>query len=198
MSVGVRDDAGTITLTKSDLVTGSRGSYDQFVACRHSVRQYTQEPVDKSLLEEAVNIASRTPSVCNRQAFKVRFYTNKKKVDQLLAHQNGNLAFRKEIPVVAVISVDLGCFEGVGERNQPYIDGGLFAMSLVNGLHYVGLGTCFPNWSVRHKVDREFKKVAHVPENEVIITLISIGNVRDSFKVAASPNKELSALVQIN
>jgi len=197
MSLGSRSDVGTIAITKEKLTSGVRGSYDQFVACRHSVRQYDDTPVERSLLDEAVKLASRTPSVCNRQAFKVRFFTNKPKVDALLRHQNGNLAFRSEIPVVAVISVDLRFFEGAGERNQAYIDGGLFAMSLVNGLHFVGLGTCFLNWSVTHAVDRKFREVSSIPENEVIITLMSVGNVKDSFSVAASPNKDIADLYQV-
>ena len=197
MSLGTRSHAGTIELTRAQLQAGSRGTFEQLVACRHSVRQYRPEKVDVGLLQEAARLASRTPSVCNRQAFRVRFFNNKERVDQLLRFQNGNLAFRNEIPVVAVISVDLRFFEGAGERNQAYVDGGLFAMSLVYGLHFVGLGTCFLNWSVRHDIDKAFRKVAFIPETEVIITLLSVGNLKETFKVAASPNKEFGDLFQL-
>lgn len=193
----VGDGVGTFELTREDVMLGGKGSFEQMVSTRHSVRQYSEVPIEDTLLEDATRLASRTPSVCNRQAFKVRFYTNKQKVDELLKHQNGNLAFRKEIPAVAVVSVDLRYFDGVGERNQAYIDGGLFAMSLVYGLHHVGLGSCFLNWSVRRQQDKAFRKVSMIPENEVIITLMSVGNLKNEFSVAASPNKKFSSLCSI-
>ena len=189
-----REGVGTLSLTRAEFLAGGCGNFEEIVSTRHSIRQYSDEDVSPALLKQATHLASRTPSVCNRQAFKVRFFTNKERVQQLLKYQNGNLAFREQIPVVAVVSADLRFFGGVGERNQAYVDGGLFAMSLAFGLHHVGLGTCFLNWSVRQQVDRKFRAASEIPENEVIITLMSVGNIKDAFKVAASPNKDFASL----
>lgn len=190
-------EVGTLDLRKEELIRAAGESFDSLVNSRHSVRQYSSEKVNPKLLESSALMASKTPSVCNRQAFKVRFYTDKEKVNELLKHQNGNKSFRNEIPVLSVVSVDLRFFEGAGERNQAYIDGGLFAMSLVYGLHFNGLGTCFLNWSVKHDVDRRFRNASLIPDNEVIITLLSVGNMKDEFKVATSPRKRFDDLCEI-
>jgi hypothetical protein len=48
-----------------------------------------------------------------------------------LSYQNGNSGFGHTVPALFVITSDMRIFEKSGERNQGWVDGGLFAMALV-------------------------------------------------------------------
>ena len=60
---------------------------------------------------------------------------------QVIAVQ-GNAGFGDRVPLVLVITSDLQTFFAPEERNQAWIDGGMFAMSLVHALHSLGLASC--------------------------------------------------------
>ena len=80
----------------------------------------------------------------------------------------------------------------MGERNQCWIDGGMFAMSLVLGLHAQGLGTCFLNWSKSAPEDKAMRALLQLPPQEAIITLIAVGNLPRSLSVAKSVRPPLA------
>jgi nitroreductase len=90
-----------------------------------------------------------------------------------------------------VVVCDLRHFVTVGERNQAWIDGGMFAMSLVYALHALGLGTCFLNWSVTEDVDRKLRPHLKVTEHDVIITMLAVGHLPERFRVAHSQRKPI-------
>ena len=182
---------GTIEISAAQVRSMSRIDAAAFFGSRHSVRDFTDEPVDVSQLETAVRMAQRTPSVCNRQAWRVHVARDPALKEKLLALQNGNLGFRSQIACALVVVCDLRHFVTVGERNQAWIDGGMFAMSLVYALHSLGLGTCFLNWSVTEEVDRKLRPLLQVTEHDVIITMLAVGHLPERFRVAHSQRKSI-------
>ena len=180
-------EAGTTALSREDLFPIAQEDAVRFLLGRHSVRQYESRPVDAMLIEKAMKIAQRAPSVCNRQAGHVFVSTNTESMRRLLSHQNGNRGFGDTLGGVAVITSDLAVFQSVGERNQPFVDGGIFAMGFLTGLHAVGLGACMLNWSADIAQDRKLREEFGFPENHVIITMIGFGHVPEHISVAASP-----------
>ena len=82
----------------------------------------------------------------------------------------------------------------MNERNQCWIDGGLFAMSLVLGLHAQGLGTCFLNWSKSSPRDRAMRALLKLPPEEVIIVLVAVGHLPDTLEVARSARPPLDSV----
>lgn len=80
-------------------------------------------------------------SACKRQSCEVYFYKNKgtnRKIGELIA---GNTGFDDEVQNYRVITSEISAFYDEFERNQVYVDGGIFAMALVEALHhYVILG----------------------------------------------------------
>ena len=67
-------------------------------------------------------------------------------------------------------------FGGVYERHQAYIDGGLFAMNFIYGLHLQHIATCFKMFVRNPKVMKDFRKTCNIQENEIPIVLILAGH----------------------
>ena len=99
--------------------------------------------------------------------------------------------------VVLLVTVDLRQFDLIGERNQGWIDGGLFAMSLVYALHAASLGTCMLNWSEDCKSDKRIRGAFKIPDHEIIITMIGAGHVPHKFEVTASPTPNVEEVLSI-
>lgn len=182
---------GTVAVDRArDIPDGF--DFEAFAAARHSVRQFRPGEVPQSAIESAVRCAIRAPSVCNRQAGLVYVVRDAQMKQRMLSFQNGNRGFGDQADVVLLVGTRLPMFHTPGERFQAWVDGGLFAMSLLHGLHAQGLGACCLNWSVTREHDRRFKVACNVPANVEVIMMIAVGLLPDTFAVAASPRRALS------
>ncbi|MGH2182869.1 nitroreductase family protein, partial [Enterococcus faecalis] len=111
---------------------------------RYSIRDYDSSDVDLGMLNEAIEIALKSPSVCNRQSARVYVINDKKEIKELLNIQGGFNGYELP-PCLILVTCDIQDFIDISERNQPYIDGGIFAMSLIYALEYQGFATCTLN-----------------------------------------------------
>lgn len=168
--------------------------FGKFVDSRFSVRDFTNENINDNLLRDAIRIAIKSPSACNRQPWKVRIYKENIK-DKILMHQNGNRGFGNKINKVILITSSNMPFSFL-ERNQAYIDGGMFAMSLIYSLHSLNIGSCALNSTMQVKDEKKFRKQFNIPESEVLIMFLGVGYLKDSFKVAASSRKEVDEITR--
>jgi nitroreductase len=110
----------------------------------------------------------------------------------MLRFQSGNTGFTDSIPTLAVITTDTRYFSGIGERNQAWIEGGLFAMSFVWALHALGYDTCMLNMSVPNKTAAALRAEASIDDAEQVIMMIAIGRGRPGHRRARSPRKSVS------
>lgn len=191
----VHDNGGTKKITSDEIYKACKIDLSHFFQNRYSIRNFSDESVDLYLIEKAIKMAQKTPCVCNRQSCRVYVFTEKEDKLKVLAHQNGNRGFTEQIDKVLVVTSQLSCFLTVGERNQCWIDGGMFAMSLVYALHSLGLGTCCLNWSVERDKDLVMKETTGIPDSDSIIMLIAVGHLPKVLKVAQSPRKDLSEVM---
>lgn len=157
----------------------------------------SQEEVDLATIEKAVSMASFTPSVCNRQNWKVFVFTSAEDKRRVLAFQNGNRGFGEQASKVLGVTTGLQGFVSPGERNQCWIDGGMFAMSLLYALHSMGVGTCSLNWSVEMETDQGMRAAAGIPDSHAVIMLIAVGHYPAHLRVAQSPRKQLGDIVVV-
>ena len=136
-----------------------------------------------ALITEAVEMARKTPSVCNRQGQRVHVFEDG---PGALRWQPGNKGFGHLASRALVVTADLQAFSGPGERNQPFVDGGMFAMSLLYALHAKGLGACPLAWSMRPREDRAMRRALGIPDEEAVIMFISVGHLPETLAVAQS------------
>ncbi len=185
-------DAGSLTIRKADVISSLPKDPEAFFHARRSVRQFGEnQAFDSSCISRATKMAQRAPSVCNRQTCKVYSFTDPAAIASLLKHQDGNSGFGQTASALMICTSDLSNFYKVGERNQGFVDGGLFAMALAYAFHSIGVGTCMLNWSQAAHKDKLFRRVCRIPDREVIITMMAVGPLRDEYKVAYSPRRSL-------
>lgn len=173
---------------------------EQYFTSRHSVRDFDDERlVDPALVAEAVRLATYTPSVCNRQSGRAHLFQGAEASENVLVHQNGNRGFRAQVRSVIVVTSERRLFAGAEERNQRWIDGGLFAMTLVWALHGLGVASCMLNTAASHERLDALRKAADIPENEDIICMIALGYPSaEGIRVARSPRRPLEQVLRIH
>ncbi|MGK7939756.1 MAG: nitroreductase family protein [Crocosphaera sp.] len=188
-------EGGTKLIKKEEIWNNAKQDMKTFFASRHSIRNFSDEDVDLELIKQAVAMAQKTPSVCNRQSSKVYVFSKEEEKQKVLSYQNGNRGFGEQASKVLIVTSELQNFTSVGERNQCWIDGGMYAMSLVYALHSLGIGTCCLNWSVEHHVDQQLRKAAEISDSEAVIMMIAVGHLPDQLKVAQSPRKKVKEVL---
>ncbi len=187
---------GCRTLTKKDLLEAARAPFERFSQLRHSVRQFSDENVDLEAVRHAIQMAQKTPSVCNRQSWRVWVVKESDKIAEILRIGGGARGFEDQMKMLLVVTSDLAYFCSSGERNQCWIDGGMFGMSLIYALHAQGLASCCMNWSKTRKDDRCLKRLMGIPDSESIIFLLGVGCPREEFLVAASSRRPVSDVIR--
>lgn len=168
---------------------------ENFFLSRKSLRVFSSKPVTRDLITLAVDLARNSPSVCNRQSWRVYAIDQADLLADVLPLQNGNESFRSEIKMALIITSDLNKFSGAGERNQVWIDGGLFSMSLAWALHGLGLGTCMLNWSVSNSQSDKLRSTAGIGANEEIMMLMAVGHPEANIRYARSAKKSTGEIL---
>ncbi|WP_275399773.1 nitroreductase family protein, partial [Enterococcus faecium] len=152
---------------------------------RVSIREYSSEQIDLKKIQEAVEISMKSPSVCNRQSARVYVITDKEKIKQALHVQGGFRGYQLP-PCLLLVTTDTRYFINVNERNQRYVDGGIFSMSLLYSLEYYNLGTCALNTMFDPMREKKTRDILGVPDNENFIMYISVGNKKERYKFPKS------------
>ena len=183
--------AGIKNIRADYLRSHAAGDFSSLLYSRHSIRYFQEQPPSKELLDKALELASRTPSACNRQAWHTHIYFGDD-AHELLRMQGGCNGFCDDIPCCVVVTADLKGFLQ-HELFQCYIDGGLYAQNLVNALHYVGLGSIPLSCGFANDHLLRMQKRFDIPENEVMIVIVGTGIMPDEMKIAISTRKPVQA-----
>lgn len=178
------EQGGIIRLKYNDIKKRAEGSILDVIASRYAVRDFGNDPIDMSLLREALHVVEKSPSACNRQSWRIHVYTGEKAI-KLFTLQGGCNGFITDMQVAILICGDLTSYY-IDELNLPYVDGGLYAMNLMLVLHYYGLASIPLTMGRRVSRLKKIKKGIEIPENEVPILLIGVGSYKDEFKAAVS------------
>lgn len=192
------DIAGAKLIYKEDKAGNSDKNFEELFKGRYSVREYSDEPVDDNLITESIEIAMKAPSVCNRQASRVHILSDKEKIKKALNIQGGMTGYATP-PRLLIITTDSSNFLAITERNQVYIDGGLFAMSLLLALEYKALAACPLNAMFSIKKDKSLRQLIDLKPSENIIVLISVGNFKTRNNVPKSfrlSGQDISSFVE--
>lgn len=187
-----------IFFTKEKYFVNKESSFAHFSNSRHSVRSFKEdEQVSKKSLVEAIKLAQNTPSACNRQSWRVNLVSDKEKIKDLLAVQGGARGFDYLVDKLLVVSSELGVFVSPSERNQAYIDGGIYVMNLLYSLHCNSIAACTLNCCLTIEKDIQLRKLLKVDSSAVLIAMIACGNPTDTFEVARSSRDDYEKILRI-
>lgn len=173
---------GVLYITKKPT---DKQNFKELFESRWSVREYSDRLVDISKVKDAIRLSMKSPSVCNRQSARVHIITDAETIKRVLKVQGGFTGYDTP-PVLLVVTSDMRTFLASTERNQPYIDGGIFSMSLLMSLEFYGLAACPLNAMFSKKRDVLVKTIAGIQNHEALIMFISVGNFKTTSKVPKS------------
>lgn len=162
---------------------------------RRSVREFIDTPVDDAAISAAVQIAMQSPSVCSRQGARVHQFDDQDTIKRLLEVQGGFYGFNAP-PRLLLVTADLDAFLFAPERNQPFVDGGLFMMSLLLGLTQMELGSCLLNTAMGVEKEQKIRNIVDLPENEVFIAFVAVGNFDKNVLVPRSKRVEANSILK--
>lgn len=172
-------------------------SFIQIIYGRRSIREFIDSPVNLQSLELAIHAAIQSPSVCNRQPAKVHVIQDKNLMKPILSLQGGFNGYAMP-PVLLLVTSDLSAFIGAVERNQGYIDGGLFIMSLLLALENYGLGACCLNAAMTHEKEDTIRKLLKLSDSEILISFVAVGNFNKQLTVPRSNRLSVSEVTVFN
>lgn len=179
---------GTIIFEEKDM---SKANWQELIEYRHSIRHFSTETnVDSQTLNSAILLAQNTPSACNRQGWRTYIIQNKKTIADVLMNQNGNRGFGHEFNKLLLVVGDLQSFNNDREVFQLFIDGGMYAMRLLDALCYKGIGSVPLSASLTPEQDENIRKILKMNESEIPIMLIGIGNYPDICQTTKSTRHE--------
>jgi nitroreductase len=172
--------------TKVAYFSASEAPFNQFAISRASVRHYTTEPIPVAAIQSALTLATHTPSACNRQCWRTYQYEDLAHIQRILDAQGGNRGFGHLVTHLIVITAETGVFQTIDERNQAYIDGGMYAMNLLYALHHQQIACCILNCSHTPDKDRTMRTLTGIKPSEVFIAMITCGIPPSQFKLTLS------------
>jgi nitroreductase len=190
------ESGGSIAFTRSEFFKYSSEPFDKLALSRYSVRDFSDEPVNIDTVYACIEVARKTPSVCNRQAALCYVFTDPEEIKSCLALQQGNRGFGEKIKCLIAVAYDIRLFEGNRERNQGFVDGGMFSMSLLYALHWGNLGAVPLNWSYSGAQNRSLEETGLIKQHHRVVMFIGIGIPADSFKVPISKRRSVADIIE--
>lgn len=176
--------AGSFVRTREDLEKTAHSDFKEMALNRFSIRNFSNEEISETLIDEAISIAKKSPSACNRQSYRVHVYKGENK-NRILEIQGGANGFYKNANTLFIITADLNRYY-LKEIHLGFVDASLFAMSLIYSLTYLGIGSIPLTLGIGSSKLDEIQRGFGIPQNEIPVILIAAGHYADNLNVAMS------------
>jgi len=168
-----------------------------FSNSRCSVRDFTGESVPFEIINKVIELARNAPSVCNRQSVRIYYINKKETINEIFKIQGGLAGFDERIAQLLIVAADRNYFYSIGERNQMYIDGGIFLLNLLYALHFYKIAACPAHWGMTYDKDIKINAILNMPESEKVISLVPIGIPVKCFKTTLSLRRSPDEILKI-
>ncbi len=165
---------------------------------RRSQRWFCQTPVPRELIDQALAVATLSPSACNRQAFNYRIFDDPKMTQAVASIPLGTQGFYQNFPCICVVVGDMSAYEFVKDRHVIYIDASLSSMAFLFALESLGLSSVCINWADLKEQERQMAEALNLEPNQRVVMLIAIGYAERGAKVPYSAKKAVSELRTYN
>jgi len=175
--------------------------YEEFLKLaryRRSVRWYLPQTVPRDVIERAIEVASYSPTACNRQPYEFRVFDDPKLVGRVLSIPMGTGGFGHQVPAVAVVVGKQRNYPNERDRHLIYVDGALAIMSFVYALEVQNLASCCINWPDVEALERRMTKLLGLSPDERPIMLVAFGYPDPDGLVADSTKKPVDILCKYN
>ncbi|MCM8624870.1 nitroreductase family protein [Accumulibacter sp.] len=170
-----------------------------FLKSRTSCRMFVPDALPREQVDEVLTIAQSAPSQCNRQSVRVHFYQERARIASLLRLQAGAAGFSENVGNLFVVTSEITAWGGPQQRNQMYVDGGLYAMMLMLACHSQGIASCPLNLAVTNAVERKIKTVGDISANQRLIMMIAVGKTSaPRIKAARSPRCRVAEVARFH
>ena len=163
---------------------------------RRSVREFSDSPLTETEIQHVVEVATKAPSVCNRQPVRVYAITNKSIIEKALKLQGGFNGY-KVPPALFLITADNEAFLSISEHNEGFVDGGLFSMALLMAMEANKIAACPLNTMFSKQIDQQTRNIIGVPENEFLIMYIAAGHFPDETHTCISKRYPVQDILTI-
>ena len=180
---------GTMSIKPYSRDELSKMNYECIIKSRHSLRHFSSRPVEMEVLIDVLKLAQFTPSACNRQGWKTKIIQDKPLIKEILLYQNGNRGFGHEFDKLLIVTSDLQYFQRGREAFQAFIDGGMYAESVLNALFYYGIAAVPLSASLTEIQETRVRQLANLKESEILILFIGVGNYPEDGINACSTTK---------
>lgn len=172
-------------------------SYFDFIASRHSVREFQEAEISEKDVEIALECFRETPTACNRQMCRVIEVKSTDIKEQLSSALIGIQGFDRKSVNYFVITYDLASLAYSGERQQGFFNAGLCAMNFINGLHSRGIGSCCLQWSNNYTEDTYIRKLLNLRKSERIAVVIGAGYYLNHNIIPCSCRRSITDLLRV-
>ncbi len=148
---------------------------------RESVRQFTDEPVSRDMIDRCIEAARLAPSACNSQPWKFIVVDDTKLRPEIAQATWSKLAlfnkFVQDAPVLVVITVEKSGFAaqiGGFLKDKPYylFDIGIAAEHFCLQAAEENLGTCMLGWFDEKRV----QTLLNIPPSRRVALIIAVGH----------------------
>lgn len=189
----IRDDfaretstiGGSGTQTVAEKTHNADLNFEELSTRRHSVREYADRPLTVDEVMPAIELAMRTPSVCNRQPTRIHLITNPAVIAKALKIQGGVHGY-KTPPMLILVTADNRAFMSPNERNEGFTDAGLFSMSLLLALEAKGIAACPLNTMFVLHQEKATRELLDIPDSENLVMYIELGHYPDVIRFPKS------------
>jgi nitroreductase len=150
-------------------------AFDCILSARRSVRNYTVQIVDNSIITAAIERAVQAPSACNRLPYRYVITNNPAQSEKIASCAGGTVGFKDKIPAIAVLVGDLSSYPYEVDRHAPYIDSSLSAMTFIYALESMGLSSVCINWHDQPSRREKIAEMVNLKPWETVVMLIGFG-----------------------
>lgn len=181
--------------TRQEYFANVDSSFVHFAYSRHSVRDFTGEPIEESLLKRAFQLAQQAPSTCNRQSVRVYCVYNESLRHQLVDLQNHGRGFADKANPLLVITVEMQDWDAGEQWFGCYLDSGIYLMNLLYALHFYRVAAIPLNWYADISANQIIRELLSIPESQVPVAIVACGTPKEEFKLVTSQRRDSNEIV---
>ncbi|WP_068166719.1 nitroreductase family protein [Rhodococcus phenolicus] len=195
-----RDFLGPVPVRDPAQVTGEGlPSYDALLSLAHarqSVRWFTPETVDRTLVDRAIALGMQAPSACNRLPYRFVVVDDRDTIRRIADIPGGTAGYAQNLVGLVVVVGDLSAYAHSRDRHLIYVDSSLASMGFLMAMQAQGLSTCCINWPDSAAADSRIAQILGLERYERTVMLIAYGRALPDAMVPGSGKRDLDSIRQ--